>query len=115
MASEAQPISFPVRQPHEVRLGIGDRASLNGVFRYLRRRASDYARVSSVRPYSDSCRLQRCPFPDQPIKRVAPIVTSGQVDKDCRMTSPDPFCDCISHEELPVILMGNDEHIVLGR
>jgi hypothetical protein len=58
--------------------------------------------------------LQRCAFPGLPIKGVASIVTGGQVDKDYRVTSPDSFCDDISHEELPVILVSNDEHIVLG-
>src|ERR1700693_4665089 len=115
MTSESGTIPFPIWQPHEVGLGIGDHTFLDGVFRYFRRRATNCVRVGRGRPYGDSCRLQRRSFPSLPIERVAPIVAGGQVDKGYGMTSPDSFCDNISHKELPVVLMSNNEHIMRGR
>ena len=115
MATEAQAISFPIRQPHEIGLGIGDHTFPDSVFRYFHRRASDCARIRCLGSYGDSCRLQRSPFPGLPIKRVAPIIAGSQVDKDYGMTRSDLFPDYISHEELPIVLVSNDEDIVLGR
>src|SRR6266403_4327599 len=115
MTSESGTIPFPIWQSHEVGLGIGDHTFPDGVFRYFHRRATNCVGVGRGRPYSDSCRLQRCLFPGLPIERVPPIVACGQVDKGCGMTRPDSFCDNIAHKELPVVLMSNNEYITRGR
>jgi hypothetical protein len=50
-------------------------------------------------------------FPRRPVQRVPAIVSGGEIDEHDPGSASDPTGNDISHEELPVVLMGNENDI----
>ena len=110
MASEACPISAAIRQSKEVGLRAADRAFPDSMFERCRHRALS-SRIGSCRTNGNARRLERAPFPGCPIERVSPVVSGRKIDEHHLVPGPDVSRDDVAHEELPVILVGDEDDI----
>lgn len=55
--------------------------------------------------------LKHALFPRCPVNRVSAVISSSEINEDHRDACLNPPRDDIPHEELPVILMGDNDGI----
>jgi hypothetical protein len=114
VACESSSVSSTIGQAKEIRFSIAYRAVSDGVFESFRCRAS-HGGIDCPPNCGDARRLQRTTFPGRPVQRVPTIVPGSEIDEHDPGSTSDPAGHNISHEELPVILMGNENDIDSGR